>query len=202
MPPSCPSHAVEAFYAVGRNVVHFQRLEQILKRLALLAPICAPLSTLQSALETRKEKSEWLTLGNAVKKWIESASDKKWIERAYDTTKPLLDEQPDNEIIVSFGFELPWSPEYLDQLSAELESLAQERNSLIHLDLAQLDFEDEAECIALSVRLNAQNDRIIRIIEVLEPTLTRFRDLARMMSSDEMIRKIIGSVNSEPKANE
>jgi hypothetical protein len=166
-----------------------------------LAPICAPSSKLQSALETRKEKSEWLTLGNAVNEWIESASDKKWIERAKDPTKPLLDQQPDNEIIVSFGFELPWSPEYVDQLSAELESLAQDRNSLIHRDLGQLNFEDEAECIALSVQLNAQNDRIIRAIEVLGPTLTRIQDMGRVLASDEIIREMISSVNPEPKVN-
>jgi hypothetical protein len=193
MLPNHPSYSVEAFYAVGRNVVNFQRLEQILKPLALLAPLCAPLSKLQSEIETRKEKSERLTLGNAVKKWIERANDREWIERAYDTTKPLMDPQPDNEIIVSFGFELPWSPEYLDQLSAELESLAQERNSLIHLDLAQLNFEDKAECTALSIQLDAQNDRIIRAIEILESTLTQLQNLARLMASDEVSRKIIES---------
>jgi hypothetical protein len=201
MPPSCPSHTDEAFYAIGRNVVNFQRLEQILKRLALLAPICAPLSKLQSALETRKEKSQWLTLGNAVKNWIESASHKRWIDRANDPTKPLLDQQPDNEVIVSFGFELPWSPDYFDQLSAELESLATERNSLIHLELAQLNFEDEAECVALSMQLNTQNDRILRAIEVLGPTLTRLQDMARVLTSDVIIREMIGPVNPELEVN-
>jgi hypothetical protein len=73
---------------------------------------------------------------------------------------------------------LQWLPGKLDQLSAELESLAQERNSLIHLDFAQLNFEDEGECIALSIQLSAQNDRIIRAIEVLEATLTGLQDLA------------------------
>ncbi len=174
MPPSLLSHTIEALSAVGRNVVNFQRLEQILKHLALAAPICVRLSTLQSALETRKAKSERLTLGVAVKKWIESAYH----------TGPLQDPQPVNEIIVSFGFVLQWLPGKLDQLSAELESLARERNSLIHLDLAQLNFEDEGECIALSIQLSAQNDRIIRAIEVLEATLTGLQDLARRMASD------------------
>ena len=192
MSPSRPFYTVEAFYAVGRTVVNFQRLEQILKHLAWLAPICASSSKLQSELDTRKAISEHLTLGNAVKKWTEIAYH----------TGPQRDPQSDNEVIVSLGFVLQWSPEKRDRLAAELESLAQERNRLIHLDLAQLNFEDEAECIALSIRLNAQNDRIVSVIEVLEPTLTRFQDLARMMSSDEMIRKIIGSVNSELKANE
>ena len=191
MSPSRPFYTVEAFYVVGRNVVNFQRLEQILKHLALLAPICAPSSKLQSELNTRKAISERLTLGNAVKKWTEIAYH----------TGPQRDPQPDNEVIVSLGFVLQWSPEKLDRLAAELESLAQERNRLIHLDFAQLNFEGEAECIALTIRLNAQNDRIVSVIEVLEATLTRFQDLARGMASDEMIRKIIGSVNSELKAN-
>ena len=187
MPPSLPSHTIEALCAVGRNVVNFQRLEIILKRLALLAPICAPLSELERHLQTLKAKSERLTLGGAVRKWIESAYH----------TEPLQDPQPDNEITISFGFVLQWRPEKLDQLSAELESLAQERNGLIHQDLAQLNFEDKGECIALSIQLNAQNDRIIRTIEVLEASLTELQDMAQRMASDERFRKLFGPARVE-----
>jgi hypothetical protein len=56
-----PNYTIDALYAVGRNLLNFQRLEQILKGLALTAPICAPLSTLQNVVETRKAKSERLT---------------------------------------------------------------------------------------------------------------------------------------------
>jgi hypothetical protein len=110
--------------------------------LALFAPICATPSTLQSAVERQRGKGEHLTLGAAVKKWIESD---------FHTTKLKQRAPRDDQIIISFGFELQPIPEYLDQLSGELESLAQERNSLIHLDLAQLNFEDEVQCNALSI---------------------------------------------------
>jgi hypothetical protein len=194
MPPlhydQSDTHTVEAFAAVGRNVVNFQRLEQILKHLALLAPICAPSKKLQSELDARKATSERLTLGNAIKKWSEIA----------DHTGPQRGQQPDDEVIVSFGFVLEWNPQKVDQLAAELDSLVEERNRLIHLDLAKIKFEDEVECIALSNRLNAQNDRIIRALEVLGPTLTRMQDMALMLASDEIISEMIGSVNPEPKA--
>ena len=173
-----PSYTIDALYAVGRNVVNFQRLEQILKRLAMMAPICAPLSKLQSAVENQKATSERLTLGGAVKTWIESAN---------HMPKQQQGLEPDNEIIVTFGFELPWSPEYFDQVSAELESLLRERNNLVHLDLAQLNFEDEAECTALRIRLDAQNVRIEKASEVLGALLRQMRDLAQRMASDEAI---------------
>lgn len=185
MPLTRPSHTIEALYNVGRNVVNFQRLEQILKLLAQGAPLSAPLSTLPSVLETRKAKSERLTFGGAVKKWIETTC---------PTTKPQQGPPPDDQIIVSFGFELPWSQEYSDQLSVELESLAQERNSLIHLDFAQLNFEDESECTELSIRLNAQNERIKSASDVLEAVLRQREDLRQWFASNEdEIREIFFS---------
>jgi hypothetical protein len=183
MPPRLPAHTIDALYAIGRNVVNFQRLEQILKQLALFAPICATPSRLQSEVEKQRARVERLTLGEAVKKWIESE---------FHGTKPKQGPLLDQQIIISLGFELPTSPEYFDQLSGELESLAQERNSLIHLDLAQLNFEDEAECTALSIQLNAQNDRIIRAIKFLGPILSQMQELARLIASDQgLIQELV-----------
>ena len=193
MPPSHPSHTIDALYAIGRNVVNFQRLEHILKQLAMWAPICATPSTLQSEIETRRAKVVRLTLGGAVKKWIESEFHK--------TSQKEGPQGRDDQIIISFGFELPMTPEYFDQLSGELESLAQERNRLIHLDLAQLNFEDEAECTALSIQLNAQNDRIIRVTEFLGLILAQMKELVRLIASDEgLIRELVSPTFIEEDA--
>lgn len=193
MPPSRPSHAIDALCAVGRNVVNFQRLERILKQLAMFAPICATSSTLQGVVETRRAKVERLTLGEAVKKWIES--------EYHQPTKPKQGTQPDDQVMISFGFELPMPPKYWDQLSGELESLAQDRNSLIHLDLAQINFEDEAQCTALSIQLNAQNERIIRATKFLEPILTQMQEFARLIASDEgLIQELVSPTFVEEDA--
>jgi len=176
MPPKRPAHTIDALYAIGRNVVNFQRLEHILKQLALFAPICATPSTLQSEVEKQRARVEKLTLGGAVKQWIESE---------FHTTKPKQGPRLDQQIIISFGFKLPTTPEYFDQLSSELESLAKERNSLIHLDLAELNFEDEAKCTALSNQLNTQNDRIIRATKLLGPILAQMKELARLIASNK-----------------
>jgi hypothetical protein len=193
MPPSHPSHTIDALYAIGRNVVNFQRLEHILKQLAMWAPICATPSTLQSEIETRRAKVVRLTLGGAVKKWIESEFHK--------TSQKEGPQGRDDQIIISFGFELPMTPEYFDQLSGELESLAQERNRLIHLDLAQLNFEDEAECTALRIQLNAQNDRIIRVTEFLGLILAQMKELVRLIASDEgLIRELVSPTFIEEDA--
>ena len=134
-------------------------------------------------MRSERARLEKLTLGGAVKKWIESE---------FHTTKPKQGPRLDEEIIISFGFELARTPEYFDRLSGELESLAQERNSLMHLDLAQVNFEDEAECTALSMRLNAQNDRIIRATKFLGPILAQMNELARLIASDRgLIQELI-----------
>ena len=174
MPPRHAAHTFDALYAIGRNVVDFQRLEQILKQLALFAPICATPSKLQSRVEKHISRAHRLTLGGAAKKWIESE---------FHKTKPEQGPPLNQQIIISFGF-VPRAPEYFDQLSVELESLAQERNGLIHLDLAQLNFEDEAECTALSIRLNVQNDRIIKATKALEPICAQMKEFARLIVSD------------------
>jgi hypothetical protein len=183
MPPRHPAHTTDALSAIGRNVVNFQRLEHILKQLALFAPICATPSKLQSEVEKQRARAERLTLGGAVKKWIESE---------FHTTEPKQVPRLDQQIVISFGFDLPTTPEYFDQLSGELESLAQERNCLIHQDLAQLNFEDEAECNALSIQLNAQNDRIIRAIKFLGTILAQMQEFARLIASNEdLIRELV-----------
>ena len=192
MPPRRPAHTADALYAVGRNVVNFQRLEHILKQLALFAPICATPSRLQSEVEKQRARAELLTLGGAVKKWIESE---------FHTTEPKRVPRLDQQIIMYFGFDLPTTPEYFDQLSGELESLARERNCLIHLDLARLNFEDEAECNALSVRLNAQNDRIIRATKFLGTILEQMKELARLIASDGgLIRELVSPTFVEEDA--
>jgi hypothetical protein len=183
MPLRRPAHTTDALYAIGRNVVNFQRLEHILKQLALFAPICATPSEIQSEVEKQRAKARRLTLGRAVRKWIESE---------FHTSEPKQVPRLDQQIIISFGFDLPTTPEYFDQLSGELESLAQERNCLIHHDLAQLNFEDEAECNALSIQLNAQNDRIIRAIKFLGTILAQMQEFARLIASNEgLIRELV-----------
>jgi hypothetical protein len=192
MPPRRPAHTTEALYAIGRNVVNFQRLEHILKQLALFAPICAAPSKLQSEIEKRRAKAGRLTLGGAVRKWIESE---------FHTTEPKQVPRLDQQIVISFGFDLPTTPEYFDQLSGELESLAQERNCLIHQDLAQLKFEDEAECNALSIQLNAQNDRIIRAIKFLGTILAQMQEFARLIASDkDLIQELVSPTFVEEDA--
>jgi hypothetical protein len=187
-----PAHTTDALYAIGRNVVNFQRLEHILKQLALFAPICATPSKLQSEVEKQRARAQRLTLGGAVRKWIESE---------FHTTEPKQVPQLDQQIIISFGFDLPKTPEYFDQLSGELEPLAQERNCLIHQDLAQLNFEDEEECNALSIKLNAQNDRIIRAIKFLGPILAQMQEFARLIASDEdLIRELVSPTFVEEDA--
>lgn len=192
MPPRRPSHTTDALYVVGRNVVNFQRLEYILKQLALFAPICATPTRLQSEVEKQRTRAERLTLGGAVKKWIESE---------FHTTESKQVPRPDQQIIISFGLDLPATPEYFDQLSSELESLARERNRLIHLDLARLNFEDEAECNALSIQLDAQNDRIIRVTKFLGTILEQMKELARLIASDEgLIRELVSPTFVEEDA--
>jgi hypothetical protein len=193
MPPRRPAHTIDALYIVGRNVVNFQRLEHILKQLALFAPICATPSGLQSAVEKQIAIAERLTLGQAVRKWIESE---------FHTTEPKQVPRPDEQIIMYFGFELPGrGPEYFDQLSRELESLARERNCLIHLDLARLDFEDEAECSALCIQLNAQNERIISVTKFLGTILERMQEAAQLIASNEgLLRELVSPTFVEEDA--
>lgn len=184
MPPSRPSYTTDALSAIGRNIVNFQRLEHMLKRLALAAPISESISDLESVIETRKAKTERLTFGSAVKKWIESTD---------NATNRQSPPDSDDEIRISLGFEFSGSTKDLDRLSEELECLAKERNDLIHLNLAQVNLDNEGECIALCKQLNAQNDRMTRPFETLGSILRGLDKLAAWMVSEEGHREMTRS---------
>jgi hypothetical protein len=60
------------------------------------------------------------------------------------------------------------------------------------VDLSQLNFENEAECNALSIQLNAQNDRIISATKFLGTILEQMKELARLIASDEgLIQELV-----------
>lgn len=121
MPPRRPEHTIDALYAVGRNVVNFQRLEQILKLLARFAPVYTTPSTFQSELEKRGRRVNRMTLGAAVKKWIQS----------------------------------------------EFHAIKQ-----------------SPECTALRILLDAQNDRLIKVLKVLGQILQQMNELVRELASN------------------
>src|SRR6266545_504068 len=130
--------------AVGRNVVNFQRLEKILKELTLRAPISAPIKSIEALMATRLSRTERITLGAAVKAWIGMTSNPY-----HEQEEPI---QTD-ETVVTFWFDSSIAKRNLEERAAELNALALERNTLIHQDLAQVDFTSEFVCRALIERL-------------------------------------------------
>lgn len=187
-----PPHTVDAIYAIGRNVVNFQRLEQMLKLVVQMVPISSPLETFTTTIEKQKTKCERLTLGGAVRKWIETSD---------PANKQLPESQPDDPIMIHLGIDVSWKEGSFERLSRELESLAQERNRLIHLDLAQIDFDNEVECTKLKHLLDAQNARIEKARRTIEPILKNLANFGEWLNSDEGKQAFVNALLSNEETN-
>jgi len=170
-----------AFRAIGRNVANFQRLETALKTLLSFERTVGRLSQIQSQIDARVEKRKKATLGGALGEWLALAKPKA----------PAKAETPDlfePWVEISFGMEI--DREYFDENAVELESLAKERNRLIHEQLMFVNFDSEEGCTELVKVLDAQNERINHQVALLAPALRDLRELAEWAGAPGRIEQI------------
>jgi hypothetical protein len=179
-----------AFRAIGRNVANFQRLETALKTLISFERTVGRLSHIQAQIDARVEKRKKTTLGAALGEWLALAKPQA----------PAKVETPDlfePWVEISFGMEIDRG--YFDENAVELESLAKERNRLIHEQLMSVNFDSEESCAELVKVLDVQNERINHQVALLAPALRDLRELAEWAGApgridqltEEFIRAVI-----------
>lgn len=170
-----------ALRAIGRNLVNFQKLEHCLKALVRTESLAGPMSTLNDKVATRVSKTSQYTLGRTVQEWLR-------ISTPHRTANPQT--QDLFEPWISVSLELPIDSEALGSHSEALESLAIERNELVHLKLAQFDFESEAECKDLVADLDRQNQRILEQLAFLSPAIAALLELKRFATNPQSLEEM------------
>ena len=159
-----------ALASLGRNVVHYQRVEAQLKRLVLICDFTASHSDFAARLKDRTAELRTTTMGNLAKELH---------TRLYGTPpEPELQESI-TELFVSIGLRVNADPDYVAQQKKMLSDLVLERNSLIHQDLADFDPNSEESCRRWITRLDEQNERIVTLHKGLQQLLDVHSEAAK-----------------------
>lgn len=174
----------DLFRKIGRNLINYQIIEQLLKQLIVGSRISGPISQLE---EIRKQKSEEVnvqTMGVLVGQFIDTT---------YQKPKDSLNEQADlKEIHLSTSFHFDVDADFLENRKADLKKLTDERNNLAHHLLPRLDLNSIDSCLAISRELDTQRE--MQIIEHENLTSlckligNSIKEQAEFMSSEEGIR--------------
>lgn len=149
----------DLFRKVGRNLINYQIIEQLLKQLILSSRISGPISQLE---EIQKQKSE------EVKVQTMGVLAGKFIENTYQKPKASSNEQTEvKETHLSTSIYFDVSDDVLESRKADLKRLTEERNNLAHHLLPRLDLDSIESCLAMSRELDEQRELQIKEIEHL-----------------------------------
>jgi hypothetical protein len=169
-----------ALASLGRNVLHFQRVEAQLKRLVLVCDFMATRDDLAARHNERVAELRMTTMGNLVNELH---------KRLYG--KPV---EPDiqesiTQIFVRVQFRVEADPDYVARQRKKLSDLVLERNNLVHQDLAEFDPSSEESCRRWIARLNEQDEQIVAQHRELQDLLDVHNEAAKkifaLIQSDE-----------------
>ncbi len=165
----------EVLRKIGRNVILFQQLENILK---FLASAQHPSTSMGKAMATRAERTESIrtkSLGQVAGQVVEelfAASDAEASAPA-DIREPWL----------SFSFRIAVDQDASEDTRGTLKALIEERNELVHHLLSRWNLGDAESCNALSNELDQQRLRILREIERFRAYANTVGELARELQA-------------------
>jgi hypothetical protein len=161
-----------ALASLGRNVLHYQRVEAQLKRLVLICEFAAHNSDFADRLSVRTAEVRTKTMGNLAKELH---------ARLFGTPVEPEVQESVTDLFVRIGLCVDANPNYVAQQKKLLSELVLERNSLIHQDLADFDPNSEDSCRRWITRLDEQNERIIALHKGLQQLLDVHSEAAKLM---------------------
>ena len=150
--PELQSELNETLRKIGRNVLHFQRMEAMLKLLISHSSIQGTAKDLKANHEKAVDAVSRQTMGNLVKNFFTSVYTERNCEEV--TTSKVEDDK------FSFYFKIEGDQACVEQQRAALDQLVQERNVLIHQMLSRLDQTSLESCRELGVLLDEQAERM------------------------------------------
>lgn len=141
-----------AFRNIGRNVVHFQKMEGVLKTLLQYSNFSCPVIKMQETLDSRKKSFEKQSMGNLAKELYRLTGNR-------NENAQVVPEEID-EVWISMSFGIEGEQVFSKQQKAAISFLVSERNKLIHQLLPNFDLESEESCKELIVKLDEKNELI------------------------------------------
>jgi hypothetical protein len=149
----------EALRKLGRNIVHFSKIEAILKRLLSVSQLKGTEKTISDHSLENKTKPQKPTLGKLVEKFHKN------ILVDASKSEPIPDY---SRAEISISFKVIYNnPDFLKVQKSKLNSIVAERNKLIHQDLGFVDISSVEDCHNLISLLDEQNFRLLAQLEEL-----------------------------------
>lgn len=130
---------------IGRNVLHFQRMETMLKFLTSRSFLQGDVKNLKVNFSKNIKQSSQKTMGNLVKEYID---------------KIYLGKQEIDESQFSVQFRVKADESFILERKTALDEIVQQRNILIHQMLSQFDQTSISSCKKLSAALDKQEKMI------------------------------------------
>jgi len=153
---------------VGRNVVLFQQLEQLLKFIVANGSLSGFASELKTLKKEQENKVNKQTMGTLVGQYVENSNP----ESDTQSTEP----EEIDEAYFSFSFRIECDDDYYESRKEALSKLVSERNDLIHHLLPRFDMKSAESCRVLGKELDDQSDQIRLEINRLKATAKALND--------------------------
>ncbi len=172
-----------ALQKIGRNVVHFQRIEALLKILVTFANFSAPLKDLPNYLERRQSPATMSTMGTLVGKLADAIK-----------SEPLRSPDDSRDIWISNSIAFA-DGEAAEKWSSEMQQVVHDRNSLIHQTLALFDENSLQSCVQLSEELDLQHGKLLQTRAGLGSILSALKEahLELMANAEEIAARLSSS---------
>lgn len=142
---------------IGRNVLHFQRMESMLKFLITRSYIEVNIDEFQNNISDNINKSSKKTMGSLVKEYV---------------NKIYLGQQSIDSQKFSLQFIVNADENFIQERKNELEELVEKRNLLIHQMLSDLDQTSLESCKKLSNALDSQENKINIELSIIQEQIT------------------------------
>jgi hypothetical protein len=161
----------QALACLGRNVLHYQRVEAQLKRLVVLCDLTATFDSL-AALQAEGTTKTMGALVNELHTRLYGIAVEPEVQKSIA------------EAYIQVRLRVNADPSFVAQQKKLLSDLVLERNALIHQDLAEFDPRSQESCRRWITRLNEQNERILAQHKELQQLLDMTSEGAKHLLAD------------------
>lgn len=172
---------------VGRNVILFQQLEQLLKHIVANSSLKGLASELSTIKQLKNEKIHKQTMGTLIGQYIENLTP----EKDTQSTEPENLDEP--YISFSISMECDGDGDYYQTKKEDLARLVSERNDLIHHLLPRFNSNTVDACDALCKELDIQSENIMLQIKNLHIEVKLLHDLLSEFSTNTKFDSLRGS---------
>jgi hypothetical protein len=174
----------EVFRKIGRNLLNFQKIEQMLKYLIANGRMSGNMSEIIENQEQRSASINKHTMGQLVGQFMDNT-----YQGLEESNHTLVENEPH----ISFSFMIRTSSDFYESKSQALKTLVDGRNELIHHLLSHYTLNSIESYLELEQHLDEQRERIVSEYEYLKSVIEKFEEVriltADCLNSDEFKEK-------------